>query len=143
MTSKSSLVWTILMVLSISGAGCRGFVDEREYGHTFVVVSEGSDARSGDRTTYRDLLFSASPADFPVWDSWLESSASRDGMVSMGSIYPILVIEIAEFESYENDEVCLTGPMEFFDAVSLEQVFEIPPGTCLADGGHTNIVIEE
>ena len=105
-----------------------------EYSHSFRALD-----RNGDPVAGESLVFTAS--DFTrFWnrDEEFEGAPLFGGR----SIVPSLTIDTEDVELDEEDRLCLSEPIVFMWAESLEVVHEIPVGTCLEDNGRTEFTVE-
>ncbi len=139
--------WWALLVVALLGSGCAlppG--NPREvFTLRFDITYEGERLKGwngGDD----ELVFSASPDDFYPWSRWMEFPTAVDGKAPILTIVPnyqeAIEPELRDRLDRDGDRLCLTEAMVFFDSETLEQVYEIPVGTCLENGGTTVIVID-
>ena len=141
-TSVVTKFWMVL-VATVVFVGCVETDDEWYY-HKFDITYMGSPAASSayEGGPLYKLFFTAESGDFPYWPSGTEGVGWPPGMEPIDALLPGISIEIGELDMYKDDQICLTGPMKLFDPVTLEQVYEIPTGTCFENDGETVLVID-
>ncbi len=135
----------LLVFLAVLGSGC-GFTippgnPTDHFVHRFEITYQGERLKGwngGDD----ELVFSANPDDFESWERWVDYPTAVDGKAPVFVLVPKYQIEIV-FDDPDWDRLCLTDAMIFFDSETLEEVYEIPAGTCLENGGTTVIDILE
>lgn len=143
-------IWsTLLVVFALAGSGCQiGDMVEsadphNDFNHNVSVTYKGEELK-GRNGGNRELLITADPADFlNRWQRWLESVDAVGEKVPAYVLIPWFQLSEGYVDLDADERFCLSGPIRFFDSGTLEQVWEIPAGTCLGNGGKTVIVIDE
>ena len=133
MARAAVVVWVGLVVLS--SCVLPGVEEPTpEYSHSFRALDPDGDPIAGSALVFSwtDLNGYWSPID-------------RDADVPLFAgqeIVPNLGIDTEELDLDEEDRLCLSEPIVFMWAESLEVVHEIPAGTCLEDNGRTEFTVD-
>lgn len=139
--------WLIPLAAGLVLSGCRlvpGTEAEMpDWSHRLNISLDGEAVTGKFDPLRAELYFTASRADLGgSMRIWENSDEAVENKAPIRVILPSLHFDVEDLNLDDQDRLCLKDPIRFFDPDTLEEVGEIEAGTCLEDGGETDLAFE-